>query len=118
MTKNLLNRYKLLKPMKKNILTWCFTIMCFCAFAQAEKKSDFVAVSVFPNPATEFITVNNEEAVKNIQVYNLIGRKMKSFDVAKGERYEVSDLPNGLYLVHLIGRNNKLMTIQRLTKKA
>ena len=104
--------------MKKNILAFFFSLMCLTAFAQAEKKSDFASVSVFPNPTTDYITVTNEEAVKSIAVYNLIGRKMKNFDVTKGDRYEVADLPNGLYLVHLIGRNNKLMTIQRLTKKS
>ena len=100
--------------MKKNILVCFFSVMCLVAFAQAEKKSDFVSVSVFPNPATEFITVNNEDAVKNIYVFNLIGRKMKNFEVVKGERYDVADLPNGLYIVQLVGRNNKILTTQKM----
>jgi DNA-binding beta-propeller fold protein YncE len=104
--------------MKKNLLVCILSIYCFAAFSQAEKKSDFIAVSVFPNPTTEFITVTNEEAVKNIQIFNFTGRKMKNFDVVKGERYDVADLPNGLYFVQLIGRNNKVLATQRLTKKA
>ena len=104
--------------MKKNLLVCFFSILCFIAYSQAEKKSDFVSVSVFPNPATEFITVNNEEAVKTIHVFNFTGRKMKNFDVVKGDRYDIADLPNGLYFVQLIGRNNKVIATQRLTKKA
>ena len=104
--------------MKKNLLVCFFSILCLIAFSQAEKKSDFVSVSVFPNPATEFITVNNEEAVKTIHVFNFTGRKMKNFDVVKGDRYDIADLPNGLYFVQLIGRNNKVIATQRLTKKA
>lgn len=104
--------------MKKNILVCLFSLLFLQAFSQAEKKSDFVSVSVFPNPATEFITVNNEEAVKTIHIFNFTGRKMKNFEVVKGDRYEVADLPNGLYFVQLIGRNNKVLATQRLTKKS
>ena len=109
-----------LKPMKKKLLIYLFCFVSFGVFAQAEKKVEWGSpiVSVFPNPATEYITVTNEETVKNIFVFNLVGRKIKTFDVTKGERYEISDLPNGLYVVQLIGRNNKVMTTQRLTKKS
>jgi Secretion system C-terminal sorting domain len=104
--------------MKKNLLVCFFSILLFAAYAQAEKKSDFVSVSVFPNPATEFITVNNEEAVKTVQIFNFTGRKMKNFDIVKGERYDVADLPNGMYFVQLLGKNNKVLATQRLTKKS
>jgi hypothetical protein len=94
--------------------------MSLASWAQNDKKAEqaSASVSVFPNPAIEFITVNNEEVVKNIYVYNLAGRKMRTFEVEKGERYEIGDLPNGLYVVQLIGRNSKVLTTQRLTKKS
>jgi hypothetical protein len=104
--------------MKKNLLVFIFSIFVLAAYSQAEKKSDFVSVSVFPNPATEFITVNNEEAVKTVQIFNFTGRKMKNFDIVKGERYDIADLPNGLYFVQLLGKNNKVLATQRLTKKS
>ena len=106
--------------MKKNILVCLICLLCSGAFAQAEKKIDWNApsASVFPNPATEYITVTNDDAVRNIYVFNLVGRKIKTFDVTKGERYEIGDLPNGLYVVQLIGKTNKVLTTQRLTKKS
>ena len=108
--------------MKKNILfifLLIFTVNILSA--QAEKKNALVAypsVSVFPNPASDYITVNNEEAVKTIYVFNLLGRKMRNFEVEKGERYEIGDLPNGLYVIQLIDKNNKVLTTQRLTKRS
>ena len=106
--------------MKKNILVYLFCLISFGAFAQAEKKVDWSSpnVSVFPNPASEYITVSNEDAVKNILVFNLVGRKIKTFDVTRGERYEIADLPNGLYVIQLIGKTNKVLITQRLTKKS
>ena len=106
--------------MKKNILACLICLLSLGASAQAEKKLDWntPSASVFPNPATEYITVTNDDAVRNIYVFNLVGRKIKTFDVTKGDRYEISDLPNGLYVIQLIGKTNKVLTTQRLTKKS
>jgi hypothetical protein len=104
--------------MKRLILSLSFALLSFVAFAQMEKRTDNVSVSIFPNPATEYITVNNEDAVKSIVVFNMVGRKIRSFTTEKGERYEIGDLPNGLYVVQLFGKNNKVLITQRLTKKS
>ena len=103
--------------MKKLILAISFALLSLAASAQMEKRSDNVIISIYPNPATEYITVNNEDAVKNIVLFNMVGRKMRTFTAEKGERYEIGDLPNGLYVVQLFGKNNKVLTTQRLTKK-
>ena len=102
--------------MKRNILIIFFGILAFTISAQTEKRSP--QISIFPNPATEYIKLNDDDAVKNIFVSNMLGRKMRTFDVIKGERYEIADLPNGLYLIQIIGKNNKVLATQRLTKKS
>ena len=104
--------------MKKLILSISFALLASAAFAQMEKRSDNPIVSIFPNPAMEYITVSNEDVVKNIVVFNMVGRKIRTFTMEKGERYEIGDLPNGLYVVQLFGKNNKVLTTQRLTKKS
>jgi hypothetical protein len=106
--------------MKKVLLFILLTVFNLVLIAQADKKADLstAPVSVFPNPAAEYITVNNEDVVRSIYVFNLVGRKMRTFEVEKGERYEIGDLPNGLYMVQLIGKNNKVLTTQRLTKRS
>jgi hypothetical protein len=106
--------------MKKILLSVLITLFTSLLLtAQVEKRSDLRPVlSIYPNPATEYIAVNHEEFVKNIYVFNLVGRKMRNFEVEKGERYEIGDLPNGLYVVQLIGKDNKVLTTQRLTKKS
>jgi hypothetical protein len=102
--------------MKRNVLVIFFGILALTAFAQTERHGP--QLSIFPNPATEFIKLNDDETVKNINISNMLGRKMRTFDVVKGERYEIGDLPNGLYLVQLVGKNNKVLATQRLTKKS
>lgn len=75
-------------------------------------------LAVYPNPATDYIAVNdNNDQVSRILVFNLVGRQVKTFQYVKGERYEVLDLPKGLYLVQLIDRNNKVLTTQKVDKR-
>ena len=104
--------------MKKTLLIFLFGVLTYAASAQTERRNDRIALSIFPNPATEYITVNDEDAVHNIVVFNMVGRKIRNFDIEKGTRYEIGDLPNGLYLVQLLGKNAKVLGTQRLTKKS
>ena len=77
-------------------------------------------LSVYPNPTIDFITLSNDENVKSIELYSLLGRKIRSFEVDRtGDRYDVSDLPNGVYFLNVIGKNtNKPLLTLRLTKKS
>jgi Secretion system C-terminal sorting domain len=102
--------------MKRNILIIFFGILAFAASAQTEKRSP--QISVYPNPATEYIKLSDDDAVRSVSISNMLGRKMRTFEVVKGDHYEIADLPNGLYLIQIIGKNNKVLATQRLTKKS
>lgn len=78
-------------------------------------KSD---LSVFPNPANEFISVkDNNDIVGQIAIYSLIGRKLKEFDYVKGEHYPISDLPKGMYLVQVLDKNREILKTQKIDKR-
>ncbi len=75
-------------------------------------------ITIYPNPATTFISIANDEFVGSVRVYNLVGRQMKSFNIlAEGQRYNIADLPQGMYLVQIIDKSNKIMTTLRITKR-
>ncbi len=75
-------------------------------------------ISVYPNPVTNFISINKADNVNAISVFNLVGRKLKTFrDIEKDQRYDVSDLPNGMYLVQILDSANKIITTQRVSKR-
>ncbi len=113
--------------MKKNLL---FILLSFflatVTFAQNQnqEKDNRVAqltpkknISVFPNPALNFIALSDTEDVKQIIVFNVVGRKMKSFMVTEGEKYNVAELPRGMYLIQILDFDNKIITTQRLSKR-
>lgn len=76
-----------------------------------------IKITIFPNPATNYISISNEDHVSEISVFNLVGRKIKTFEVQEGARYDVSDLPQGMYLVQVMNHSKKVITTQRIRKR-
>jgi len=105
--------------LKKNLLLLSFLLITF-SFVNAqnttERKGGTDQINVYPNPASDFISVSNDENLKTIVVYNIVGRKIKQFEIEhSGAQYDIRDLPDGLYSIHLVGKNNKVLSTQRLT---
>ena len=115
--------------MKKNLLFLLLSLFFTTTIFAQEKGNDqqnsaLVAslyskknISVFPNPAVNFIGLSDSENVKQLIVFNVVGRKMKSFMVSDGEKYDISELPRGMYLIQILDYNQKIITTQRLNKR-
>ncbi|MCO6489020.1 MAG: T9SS type A sorting domain-containing protein [Phaeodactylibacter sp.] len=76
-----------------------------------------VDLQIFPNPATDYISVTKNEVVREVTIFNLVGRQMKHFDAVDGEKYYVGDLPRGMYLVQLLDDDSQIITTQRVNKR-
>ena len=88
--------------------------------ASAESKEvNKTDLTIYPNPTIDFIGIKNTDSnkVARIAIYNLVGKKMKSFPVIEGKKYYIADLPEGLYLVQMIGTDTKVIRTQRMTKR-
>lgn len=80
-------------------------------------QGDPASIKIFPNPATNYIELTNGKFVEQILIYNVVGKKMKTFVVKDDEKYNVAQLPSGMYLVQLVGHNSKIIKTQRLSKR-
>jgi Secretion system C-terminal sorting domain len=77
-----------------------------------------VAINIYPNPTSEYVAVNDEsDKVSKLEFYNLTGRQMKVFPIVRGEKYSISELPDGVYFVRMIDKNNRIVTTQRVNKR-
>lgn len=127
---SLSNYSQTLVCMRNILLFFVFMVLTIGLYAQSNSNSDLLATNynrqsistpaqlqIFPNPAMNYIGVTNNNEAKQIVVYNLVGRKMKSFMAVDGETYFVGDLKRGMYLVQILGANNKVITTQRVSKK-
>ena len=117
--------------MKRTLLATFFSLFAILAFSQSSpdgsesfsyhQETAFdgqPVISIYPNPATNFISIDKDENVNSITVFNLVGRKIKSFqDIQKNEQYDVSTLPNGMYLIQVTDFSNKIITTQRISKR-
>ncbi len=101
--------------MKRILLVSAFLLIVAAIQAQTSLKPD---LSVFPNPATEYISVQDKnDVVGNVYIFNLVGKKVKDFEFVKGEQYYIGDLPKGMYLVQILDRNKRGLTTQKIEKR-
>lgn len=101
--------------MKNFVLLIFFVLAGFALNAQSVSRPE---LSVFPNPASEYFSVNdNNDLVAQVLVFNLVGKQVKTYEFVKGERFSILDLPKGFYLVQLLDRNHKVLTTQKVDKR-
>jgi len=113
--------------MKQALLTFSLLFFIQIGFSQSSFSdrlsirrvggTESVELRVFPNPATVYFSLSDNESVQKIHVYNLVGKEMKNFFYEKGQKYSVEELPKGLYLIQMRGKDEKVIATQRLSKR-
>lgn len=83
----------------------------------AVKETNDSRLSVFPNPTTDFFQVSEAQGVAFVELFNIVGNKIKSFDATPQKQYYVGDLNDGIYLVRLLSGNKKVIKTVRLSKR-
>jgi hypothetical protein len=72
-------------------------------------------LTVYPNPASEFMNFMSNENIRNLELYNLTGQKVYSAEVnVNNYKLDVSGLPQGFYLVRLTNIEGDIHTTRIL----
>ncbi len=60
-----------------------------------------LSVTIYPNVAEEFATLESLDEIEDISVYSINGRLIKYIPFLNSSKIklDVSDIPNGLYLI-------------------
>ncbi|MBL7764752.1 MAG: T9SS type A sorting domain-containing protein [Chitinophagaceae bacterium] len=79
-------------------------------------------VSIYPNPASNFVNINiNDKSIRNIQVVNVIGRKVAKFEVDANKNQSMhiplDNVADGIYLLQFTNVQGKLVGVRRVTKQ-
>ena len=82
------------------------------------KRSITSEISVFPNPAIDVFNIESKIKIEKVEIYSLIGKKIKCIRNLNGNSFEVSDLRNGIYLLRIFDSKKKVIKVQRLSINA
>lgn len=97
----------------KNVLLSCFfLVFSFGLSAQSAAEN----LRIFPNPVVNSFEIGASDRVTSIRVINMVGREVRSFDFTAGSKYDITDLPQGMYLVQLRDTDEKVIHTQRVKK--
>ena len=81
-----------------------------------DSYSDSKKRLIYPNPASDFITIelenNNEEKIK---IYNIYGQLVKEVSISNNQKLNITELTNGIYTVSF--QSNKSSTSIKFIKK-
>ena len=73
-------------------------------------------IRLYPNPTRDYFRVYQAENVATIDVHNVVGRKVLTFNASENGEYDVSNLPDGMYVVRLLSKQNAVLKTLRLSK--
>lgn len=75
------------------------------------------AVKIFPNPATDFISIRLTDNISNVNIYDLQGRILMNIKTQGSDmNIDTTALPRGTYIVEFRSTNNEIIR-QKLIKK-
>lgn len=68
-------------------------------------------VQLFPNPSRNSFTIMGLHDTYPAHIYAIDGRLVKSFEATEGMVIDISELAEGMYLLHINGQTLKLMKL-------
>lgn len=77
-------------------------------------KSDII---LYPNPATDYFEITPNSLVDQVEIINVVGGKVRSYRYEHGQKYSISNLPSGLYLISLVNEKTGVVKTMRLLKR-
>lgn len=89
-----------------------------CTFLSSTDEKEAVAdVILYPNPSFGQFTLSNNDVVKQLAVYNILGKQVRQINYVNGDYVDVSDLANGMYLVALQNDEGQTLKTLRISKR-
>lgn len=73
---------------------------------------------IYPNPTANFVSLTKNTVVRQLWVHNILGKRVRTFNTSYNGRYDLTDLPDGLYLVSMVDADGKVIKTVRVSKRS
>ncbi len=93
-----------------------FTVV-FTATSTSVSDFDIELMSIFPNPTSEKFSITADDRVKQVSLFNIIGKEIATYSHKKGNSYDISSIQNGMYIVRLFDAGGNNIKVIRLSKR-
>lgn len=88
-----------------------------CSLSSTQEPAVLDAITAYPNPTPGLFSISENPLVKKVVLFNLLGRQVRSFEHTNGKLYDITDAPDGLYLVSMQDANGEIIKTMRITKQ-
>ncbi len=85
-------------------------------FEQSASAKTGRNVKLYPNPGDDEFKISSDVSLLRVTMTNMLGKQVKVFN-GQLATYDVSDLPNGVYLVGMIGTDGRVVKTLRYSKR-
>jgi hypothetical protein len=89
--------------------------VCIPECATSTNNPSETKLTVFPNPAADYFQISELAGLRYVELYNIVGTRIRSFDAGPQKLYYVGDLNEGIYLVRLMTGSKKVLKTVRLS---
>ncbi len=101
-------------PTDTLIVVYNFTVTGEAIVSISEVELE--AIKIYPNPASDYFQLTETQEIQQLVIYNVLGRIVETFEVNSGQRYDISNLADGIYLVGMVDRDQQTVKTIRLQK--
>lgn len=74
-------------------------------------------IKFFPNPAQEYITIDEFEGLSKVEIFSLDGRRVLVNHLLSDNKVDISSLSEGAYILRMKDRNDRQLSSNVLMKK-
>ena len=78
-------------------IVWMMRYAANTSIGIGEKEA--LSISVFPNPATDFVTIDIAESIEKVTLLDISGKVVFSQENSQNKRIDVRNLPSGVYFL-------------------
>ncbi|MCB0631883.1 MAG: T9SS type A sorting domain-containing protein [Saprospiraceae bacterium] len=85
--------------------------------SRTRQKQRLQQVRVYPNPTPGIFRLSDHEQIRQVVIFNLVGRPVHSFTYSPGDSYDISKLPKGTYMVQLQDKQGQILVTKMINKQ-